>query len=283
MDLDRVYNILMSDIGFIGLGNISKAIIKGIRLNDKFLKISSYDVDKKKFLDVDALRVKKCTSIEELVKTSKVIFCCVKPDIFPEILALLKPLLSSKQLFISTAAGVKIKSIQSVLKKNKVIRIMPNLPSAVGLGVTALKHNSKCRANDIKNIVKILNKIGTTIILKDEKKFDSITAISGSGPAFFALYYDSVLQFCIKSGFSKKISQNIASQTIKGALEFLNTSKIMPKNFIQMVSSKGGTTEEGIKSLINLGFKKTVNIAHKKAQRKSKLISDKVSSIIKNK
>ena len=271
----------MSDIGFIGLGNISKAIIKGIRLNDKLLKISSYDIDKKKFLDANVLHIKKSTSIEELVKTSKVIFCCVKPDIFPEILFLLKPILSSKQLFVSTAAGVKIKSIQSILKKNKIIRIMPNLPSAVGLGVTALKHNSKCTAKDIKNVVKILNKIGTTIILKDEKKFDSITAISGSGPAFFALYYDAMLKFCTNSGFSKKTSENIASQTIKGALEFLNISKIMPDNFIQMVSSKGGTTEEGIKSLIKLGFKKTVNIAHKKAERKSKLISHKVSSIIK--
>ena len=271
----------MSDIGFIGLGNISKAIIKGIRLNDKLLKISSYDIDKKKFLDADVLHIKKRTSIEELVKTSKIIFCCVKPDIFPEILFLLKPILSSKQLFVSTAAGVKIKSIQSILKKNKIIRIMPNLPSAVGLGVTALKHNSKCTAKDIKNVVKILNKIGTTIILKDEKKFDSITAISGSGPAFFALYYDAVLEFCTKSGFSKKTSENISSQTIKGALEFLNISKIMPDNFIQMISSKGGTTEEGIKSLTKLSFKKTVNIAHKKAERKSKLISDKVSSIIK--
>ena len=90
-----------------------------------------------------------------------------------------------------------------------------------------------------------------------------------------------MLKFCTKSGFSKKTSENIASQTIKGALEFLNISKIMPDNFIQMVSSKGGTTEEGIKSLIKLSFKKTVNIAHKKAERKSKLISDKVSSIIK--
>ena len=276
-----MYNIQMSDIGFIGLGNISKAIIKGIRLNDKLLKISSYDIDKKKFLDADVLHIKKRTSIEELVKTSKIIFCCVKPDIFPEILFLLKPILSSKQLFVSTAAGVKIKSIQSILKKNKIIRIMPNLPSAVGLGVTALKHNSKCTAKDIKNVVKILNKIGTTIILKDEKKFDSITAISGSGPAFFALYYDAVLEFCTKSGFSKKTSENISSQTIKGALEFLNISKIMPDNFIQMISSKGGTTEEGIKSLTKLSFKKTVNIAHKKAERKSKLISDKVSSIIK--
>ena len=64
----------MSDIGFIGLGNISKAIIKGIRLNDKLLKISSYDIDKKKFLDANVLRIKKSTSIEELVKSSKVIF-----------------------------------------------------------------------------------------------------------------------------------------------------------------------------------------------------------------
>ena len=271
----------MSDIGFIGLGNISKAIIKGIRLSDKQLKISSYDIDKKKFLGADSLYIKKSSSIEELLGSSKIIFCCVKPDIFPEILSIIKPILTHKHLFVSTAAGIKIKFIQSILKKNKIIRIMPNLPSAVGLGVTAVKYNSKCTKSDIKNIIKILDKIGTTIMLKDEKNFDSITAISGSGPAFFALYYNALLKFCIKSGFSKKVSQNIAHQTIKGTLEFLKISKITPQNFIKMVSSKGGTTEEGIKSLTNLSFEKTVNNAHKRAERKSKLISDKVSSIIK--
>ena len=65
----------MSDIGFIGLGNISKAIIKGIRLSDKQLKISSYDIDKKKFLGADSLYIKKSSSIEELLGSSKIIFC----------------------------------------------------------------------------------------------------------------------------------------------------------------------------------------------------------------
>ena len=117
----------MSDIGFIGLGNISKAIIKGIRLNDKQLKISSYDIDKKKFLGADSLYIKKSSSIEELLGSSKIIFCCVKPNIFPEILSTIKPLLTHKHLFVSTAAGIKIKFIQSILKKNKIMLMILDL------------------------------------------------------------------------------------------------------------------------------------------------------------
>ena len=271
----------MMRIGFMGLGNISQALIKGIRLNDKAINISAFDIDEKKFIKVKQLNVKQCLTPQLLAKNSDMIFLCVKPNLVTNVLSDLKPYLKKTQIIISVAAGIKISIIQKLINQIKVVRIMPNLPASYGFGMTAVKFGSKCTNNDMKKTLSILEKFGKTIKISRESKFDPITSISGSGPAFLAYYYDSVLEFCIKSGFTKKQSQNITSQTLTGALEFLKHSGMDPKKFIDKVSSRGGTTEEGVKALSKRGFKKIILEGHSRASEKSKLISNKISSIIK--
>ena len=175
------------------------------------------------------------------------------------------------------AAGFNIATIEKIIGKKKIARLMPNLPSAYGKGLTAIKFKN-VKDIEINKIIKLLKIFSVPMIIKKEDLFDSITSISGSGPAFFASYINALLLFAEKSGFNKQESEVLINQTLLGTLEYLKNSNIKPDKFIKMVSSPGGTTESGINNLRKLKFEKIILDTHIVAKNKSKEMQKKISN-----
>ena len=196
----------------------------------------------------------------------------VKPQSFSETLPSLKPF--SKAIFISIAAGKTIKSIQKLLPKSAVVRTMPNLPAIIGQGITAAFTSAKLSANIKAGVEKILKANGKLVWVKKEADLDSVTAISGSGPAYLFLFADALAQAGVELGLSKDLSKELALQTIKGSVSLAELAKEDLLTLKQNVTSKGGTTEAALKVFEGKdALRKLVTKAAKAAQKRSKELS----------
>jgi pyrroline-5-carboxylate reductase len=174
-------------------------------------------------------------------------------------------------------AGIKIKTISASLKiKTEIIRVMPNLASELGLGVNCIYHNKNINHRYLKNIKKLLKELGSVYVLKNEKLIDAVTAISGSGPAYFFLFFLVFESIAKEIGFNKEEARNLIIDTALGSLELVK-HEVNIRALINSVKSKGGTTEAALKvleknnkGLYNL-MKSAINAANKRAQQLSKV------------
>ena len=202
----------------------------------------------------------------------KTILVAVKPQIIKDILPELKKFDGAN--IISILAGTKLATFKKVLKKSLIIRTMPNLPAIIGEGVIAAIASRKIKLKEAMEIVKLLDPCGQVHWVKSEDLIDSFTAISGSGPAYVFLFADALAQSAEKLGIDKKISRQIALQTIKGSVLMAAESDHSLTELKQAVTSKGGTTEAALKKLEKGGaMKKLVNSATKAAKTRAKQLA----------
>ena len=175
-------------------------------------------------------------------------------------------------------AGIKIKTISASLKiKTDIIRVMPNLASELGLGVNCIYYNKNINQRYLKKIKNLLKELGNVYKVKNERLIDAVTAISGSGPAYFFLFLLVFESIAKEIGFNKAESRNLILDTAKGSLELVK-NEVNIRTLINSVTSKGGTTEAALevlekknKGLYDL-MKKAINSADKRAQNLSKVI-----------
>ena len=267
----------MFNLGFIGFGNMAEAITRGIRLNNKKIKILAYDISKERLKDARKFNVVSAKTECEVANSCKIVILSVKPNDLSFVLETIKNDIKKSSVLLSLAAGFNIATIEKIIGRKKIARLMPNLPSAYGKGLTAIKFKN-VKDIEINKIIKLLKIFSVPMIIKKEDLFDSITSISGSGPAFFASYINALLLFAEKSGFNKQESEVLINQTLLGTLEYLKNSNIKPDKFIKMVSSPGGTTESGINNLRKLKFEKIILDTHIVAKNKSKEMQKKISN-----
>ena len=260
-------------LGFIGSGKMAAALIEGM-LSSKIVKkgnIISTDRDKAQ-LRVIRIRfgIRTLTDNKKLVKNSDIVFICVKPQ---DSLSLFKEIknISKNKLFVSIMAGIKINKIMKGLNSKRVIRVMPNTPALVGKGVFCYAKSSKATKNDVKIVDKLLSSCGATFKVK-EKDLDAVTALSGSGPAFFSYFIDALVRGAVKEGLRKEIAYKLSILTAIGTGELLMKKNLKPEELIKMVSSPKGTTVEGLKVLkkIDQDLIKTIKNATKRSRQLSK-------------
>ena len=269
-------------IGIIGCGNMGSAIASR---NKNFL---AFDKDPKKIAALKhKINVKPVGSISELVNNSKVIILAVKPQDFDDCLVQLCAVLPD-QIVVSIAAGITTGYIEKKIGgKIKVIRVMPNIGLKYGEGVAALCKGRYATGQDLKIIMQIFEKLGKTLVVSEDK-IDAITAVSGSGPGYFAYYaeeskvdyLDPGLKANYISGmtsaamaidFSSKDAKFLANNTYVSATAVLETEGITPKELERQVASPGGTTEAGLKELRKTGpFDKKIIKAVKAALARAK-------------
>ena len=227
-------------LGFIGCGNMAKAIINGL-LSSKFLSekdmfISTPSI-KEKYLGIDVTNnnVEVMTSCEYLV-------LAVKPQIFRSISEEFKN--NTSKCVISIMAGVSCENIAKVCKCNQVVRIMPNTPCSIGEGVSAITsyRASEESVNFVDNIFKTISKT----VLIDEKHFDAVTSVSGSGPAYVYYFIKAMIDGGMNGGLTYEQSKDLAISTMIGASKMVEQSSDDLDTLIQKVCSKGGTTIQAI-------------------------------------
>jgi len=257
-------------IGFIGAGNMAKALIQGM-LREGFLAsqiwVSDADFTKTHSLKKE-LKV-KVASNTELASRVNFLILATKPQDLKKALQEIAPKIKS-QCVISIAAGVNLKTISKYLKTPScLVRSMPNNPALVGAGITAF-FSKRISANNQRKIEKIFKGCGKTLWVKKESDLDSVTALSGSGPAFVYYFIQGLSEAGEKLGLSPKIASLLALETVYGASLTLLKTKRSPAELIPLVASKGGTTLAGLEVLQKMHFKKILETTLQKASRRAK-------------
>ncbi len=248
------------NLGFIGTGNMSSAIIKGLsKNNSRKFDIFAYDISEHNLSNICGNgMVSKCCSNKEVAENSDFIFLCVKPNALEAVLKEIAVFLKSDAVLVSIAAGKTIGFIETALGKTyPVIRTMPNVNALVGESMTALCRNAAVIDERFEIVKEVFSSIGKTVVI-DEKYFSIFVGLSGSAPAYVYLFVDSIARAGVKAGLDKKTSLEIAAQAVLGSAKTIIESGKHPWELIDMVCSPGGTTIEGISSLLDNGFESAV-------------------------
>ena len=182
----------------------------------------------------------------EAVKSKNVIVLAVKPQNLNEVTAELKGLLKPDQLILSIAAGVKISTIRERTGHHKVVRSMPNTPAQIGLGISGWTATKEVAEEQKEWAKTILRAMGEEIYFDNEDDLDMVTAVSGSGPAYFYLFAESLIKGAVDLGLYQKDAEQLVLQTMLGAAKLMSNSKKPPAELRRNVTSKGGTTERAI-------------------------------------
>lgn len=183
------------------------------------------------------------------VRNADVILLCVKPQTVRSVVDEIAPDLNERKLLISAAASVDTDYIERRLnKKVPVIRAMPNTPSMVGEGVTAIARGKFAAKKDIEMAEKLFGAVGKTVVV-DEKNMDAITGLSASGPAFIYIILESLAEGGVKMGLSRELATLLAAQTTLGAAKVALETGSHPALLKDMVTTPAGCTIDGILEL----------------------------------
>ncbi len=262
-------------IGVIGAGNMGQALVRGLVEKSVYPQnISIFDIDKKKLgLIKKEAHVKLAKSNRHCVSLSDVVILAVKPQMMQEVIEEISSSTSQESLVISIAAGVPLAKIEAYFKKPvSLIRVMPNMPALVGSGMSAFSLGKHASQKHRKIAESILSAFGE-ITQVPEKMLDLVTAVSGSGPAYFFLLAEKLIEAAYEMGMKVDIAKKLVYQTAFGSGKVMGQSEEDPEILIERVASKGGTTEAALKVFQKQGFGKIIQDAVKAAHKRSKEIS----------
>ncbi len=232
-------------IGFLGGGNMAEAMIKGMTARGmKDIFVSEPNEERRLHLQ-RTYGISVSASNTEVVSACDIILLAVKPQIMETVLKEIAPSVNDSKTVVSIAAGITLGYLQSKLGTSRLIRVMPNTPALVQEGMSVMSLCG-CSYGPELNIVKsILMSIGKVLTLP-ENMMNAVTALSGSGPAFVALFVEAMAEAGKSMGLSTVDSAALAVQTLLGTAKLLDSG--MPADRLRvMVTSPGGTTEAGLK------------------------------------
>ena len=240
----------MKKIGFIGSGKMASAIIKGLISSGfatpEVLMATQLEADSL-LQKTSELGIKVILDNKELAKVSDVIFIAVKPNQVINVLSEISEFISSDKLIVSIAAGITTEKIEKSLPENtRVVRVMPNTPALLGEGMSGIVAGEKATEDDVKYIENLFNTIGKTIVVKGESQMDIVTAISGSGPAFFYKVINDIALAGEKLGLDYEKSLLLSIQTAIGSAKMALHRDITMEELIANVATKGGCTRVGV-------------------------------------
>jgi pyrroline-5-carboxylate reductase len=263
------------NIVFLGGGRMGGAMIGGLlrpgRRAAATVTVCEADPERRA-----ALRERHGIRVEAqpgpLLETANVVVLAVKPQQLDELLRSVAPLVGSEHLVLSIAAGRRIAHIESLLPAGRVARVMPNLPALVEEGMSAYCLGTRCRAGDRAEVERIVTSFGKAIELPEEQ-FDTVTALSGSGPAFFAAFLQDLIEAAARNGMAPAAARALTVQTMLGTARLLAAGTMTPEELVRAVSSPGGTTLAGLAVLEQAGLGEVVARAVEAAARRSRELS----------
>lgn len=265
-------------IGFIGAGVMAGAIIdRFIASFDKFnLKLDDlavFDLNDEKMEKYRGLGLSVATSTNDLLLNSEIVMLGVKPQFYREILDQATEI--NANTIISIMAGVKISTLRSIVGNSiGIVRVMPNTPCTIGKGVMAVCYDG-CLTENENLINQILNTCGKVINVTEDK-FDAVTSISGSGPAYVYLFAQAMTQAGVKGGLTEEESKALALHTLEGSALYASQAEYDLNTLVDRVCSKGGTTIEAINVFKNEKLEEIVEKAIDACREKSKILSEKL-------
>ncbi|MBV1876460.1 MAG: pyrroline-5-carboxylate reductase [Pseudomonadales bacterium] len=273
----------MTTTTFIGAGKIAQAIMGGYlnslqsatseQHQSSMDQIIASDPVAEQLAQLPAQITTMADNKNAIVKADVVVLC-VKPNMMEEICLPLKNQAKDK-LFISVAAGITTKSLAHWLgDSTSIIRCMPNTPALVQQGMTGLFANSRVSESQKTIAEAILQSVGLTEWFEKEDALDAVTAISGSGPAYYFLVMEAMQNAAIALGLSTEVSRKLVLQTALGAAQMASESELDTEQLRTNVTSPGGTTAAALEQLIEAGLPDSFDKAIIAAFKRSKELSD---------
>ena len=265
---------LDKEIAFIGSGNMAISILSGLveqGYERSKLRISDPDADQRS--RAEEFGVDLFEDNNECVHGAEIILICVKPQIVKKVCQALTS--TSEQLVISIAAGITTKALSDWLpREQSIIRCMPNTPALIRQGITGLYANEYSTPEQKENTEQLLGSVGTTLWVTEENKLDVITAISGSGPAYFFYLMEQMVIAGIELGITENEALELTLQTALGASRLASREQQdTPTLLREKVTSPGGTTQSALQTFKDHGMDEAFRLGIKNAFLRSKEIS----------
>lgn len=242
----------MNKLGFIGCGKMASAIIKGVlkSVNSADFELKGSEVNEEIAKSAsERLGIEVISDNKKLAEWADVLLIATKPNMVVEVLEEIKPVFGADKLLISIAAGVSTAKINGVLPSQRVVRVMPNTPALLGFGMAGITGGKNATNADLKFVHSLMSAVGEVIEVQ-ENQMDIVTAISGSGPAFFYQVIEDMARAGEKLGLDYEKSLLLATQTARGSAEMVMKRGEMPvQTLIDNVATKGGCTFVGISAM----------------------------------
>ncbi|WP_224974108.1 pyrroline-5-carboxylate reductase [Acinetobacter oleivorans] len=265
------------NICFIGGGNMAQALIGGlisrglpptrITVSDPVEQIRQLLQEKEVHVTQDNVAA---------IQNADVAVLAVKPQVLATVLRPLKGLLSDK-LVISIIAGAEIQTISNLIDSNRIVRVMPNTPALVQTGAHGIYANDVVSASDRELTSQILAATGLTIWVNSEAQIDAVTAVSGSGPAYFFYLMESMIRAGKNLGLDEKVATALTLQTALGAAQMAITSSNTPSELRKNVTSPNGTTQAALEVFDRAQISQNIQSALAAAQKRSQELAQELS------
>lgn len=258
---------------FIGGGNMASSLIGGL-LNDgtETAAVQVLDVDPAQQDRIKQRFGVNCISSIDDISAEDAVVIAVKPDKVRTVCESfqVKTLAKTPALFVSVAAGVTARAMEQWLPDGTpVVRTMPNTPALLGLGATALFANAACTKHHCEAAERLMQSTGITEWVDKEQQLDAVTALSGSGPAYFFYLIEQMIESATKLGLPDESARKLAIQTAVGAATMARDAGQTPATLRQQVTSKGGTTHAAVSTFDSLELPATIQAAMQAAYDRS--------------
>ncbi len=232
-------------IAFIGGGAMGEAILAAVLHRSlstpQTTWVSDAKAERRQYLE-QAYRISATDSNRDAAAKGDIIILAIKPQNLPEVMPDLKGRIKAGQLVLSIIAGARIDTLCKGLGHHQVVRVMPNTPAQIGEGISVWTATPEVTEGQKEQARAILGTMGKEIFVADETYLDMATAVSGSGPAYFFLFVECLVEAAVKLGFTEDTAQELVLQTMLGSGQLLRKSGKSPAELRRMVTSPGGTT-----------------------------------------
>ena len=257
-------------IAFIGAGNMASSLIRGLLAkNCPPQNIAAADVDDDKLATLRSECGIRSGSNDAVVADADVVVLAVKPQVMRQVCsALAVP--AKPPLFVSVAAGITLTQLQGWLgAESAIVRCMPNTPALIGLGATGMFASGRVSPTQRELAATLLDSVGISLWVEKEADLDAVTAVSGSGPAYFFLLMEAMQAAARELGLKDDVAATLVLQTAAGAAELARRSDVDVAELRRRVTSPGGTTESAIASFEEGGLRELTTRALTAARNRS--------------
>ena len=248
-------------LGFIGCGNMAKAMIKGI-ISSEILKpediIASAPREEKINKINKELNINTTTDNREVAKKSDILVLAVKPYYYDLVIKEIRDLIGKETIIVTIAAGQTLERVElSFNKEVKIVRTMPNTPSLVGEGMTAVCSNEFVEEKELEKVCSILKGFGKVEVI-NENLMEAVIGVCGSAPAYVFMFIEAMADAAVREGMPRDKAYSFAAQAVYGSAKMVLDTGMHPGELKDMVCSPGGTTIEAVRVLEEKGMRTSV-------------------------
>lgn len=262
------------EIGVVGAGNAAEGIVHGVLRNSVLLDdrmIASDPNEHRRSLFRERFNITTTIDNREVVANSYIILLAIKPQNHRSVIEQFADLVTDKQLVVSIMAGVSTAALEAVFSgiPARVVRVMPNLPMHVGAGMAGVCPGKHASEADLLRAQRIFDAGGKSVHITDEALMDAVTAVSGSGPAYFYFFTEAVIEAGVRAGLSPQYAALLAKQSCLGAAQMMVEMSDPPNVLRDKVTSPNGTTFAALEHMRGSGVFDEIVAAVLKAYRRS--------------